>query len=211
MRRVVRIALELVVVAALSGAVAATASSTRPPRLHARPPAPVSVLPYIAPWQTGFERYATQIYPLQQGANQTLQLVVPSNQWYRIVFISEEYLTENVPGNRLVSFNAIDPSGRTVLRVGASASQAPNTGMYYYFAPGAAGFASAPGAGSGQISTPLPDVLYPPGYTLRIVVDFAEAGDGYPTDSQWAGVEIYTEDRGGSLRPSAPTPNALIP
>lgn len=166
-----------------------------------------SSVPYVAPWQSGFERYSTQIYAPPAGSFTSVQMTIPDGQWWRIVYIAANVQAEATAGNRTVQLSIIRPGfNGTVLHVLAKTVQVASSTVDYLFTPGASDSANTTVAAHGYAVAGIPDVLWPAGNKVIVQVNDAAPLDAFFPPTVYA-VEIYTEVREGVFAPAlAPTP-----
>lgn len=168
-----------------------------------------SSVPYIAPWQTGFERYSTQLIRALPTTNPArITWTVPDGQWYRIVFISGQLATGAGATARTLSLVISNPTNTGSFVEGATAPQKANYGGTLAWMPGGAAYFSDDGVNQLVMTMPLPDVLWGPGSTIEFrVANFVAGQDGM---TFWTlATEIYTEDRPGVFAPATPTPTMV--
>lgn len=168
----------------------------------------MSAVPYAAPWQTEFHRYSTQLYTPSLITPTQLQMVIPTRQWWRIVYINGEATTVATAGNRVVSILFTDAAGNDKLRELATLVQVASGDGFYLFGPTLTAFANSTDNTRLQATTTIPDLLWPEGTQITLSIIGAKSGDTWSTLRTYA-VEVYTEDRNGDLVPLTPTP--LIP
>lgn len=190
----------------------ASASGTHPASPDPHPKRPtVNAVPYIAPWQAGFEKFATQVYTAKYDIAQSfLSLTVPDGQWWRVIYLAFGMTPDANAGNRtiLVQFFVRGDSVTSRLSVVPPVSQPTGTDYQYLFGPGLTSYANVTDPQTGMAVASLPDVLWPGGTELRVTIGGAFAGDRFDSRRNYA-VEIYTEERPGVLIPLTPTP--LVP
>lgn len=154
-------------------------------------------LPYIAPWQAAFERYSVQTFTPSAVGIDTMQLVIPDGQWWRIIYLSVVFAAGAAAATRTQGIRVLDKMSNQVFQQNAPTSQLANTTFAYTAGPGQTSYFNTAG---GQAVYALPDVLWPPLATVQSIVFSAAVGDAYTSTSTFA-VEIYGETRPGVLAP----------
>lgn len=204
-----------IVPAALAAFVVALALVT-PSVAHRTPPHPPnradtvsSHVPYIAPWQSGFERFSTQIFTPGGAGTNHLSMLIPGGQWWRIVYLSATLFTNAVVASRQVQVDVTAPDGSVSFLTATPLTQAATTVGAYLFGPGLTSFANTVPAQRQFGCAALPDVLWPQGDTISLQSTLGSGGDQLFTPA--FAVEIYTENDRGSLVPQKLTPAPLIP
>lgn len=204
-----------IVPAALAAFVVALAltSAAQP---HRAPPHPSkrthpvsSAVPYIAPWQSGFEKFATQVFTAPLVAPLGTAMTVPDGQWWRIVYLSVGVGTSAVVGDRLITLGINDAHGHTMFQQAAPVVQPASSDYTYTFAPNVTSYSNVTVPLIGQTVAAIPDVLWPQGSIIEIDINAPKAGDVFDNMRNFA-VEIYKEERSGVLVPKL-TPTPMIP
>jgi len=169
-----------------------------------------AIVPYVAPWQSGWERFATQLYAPESDGQDFLTLEVPDGQWWRIIYLAAEYTTGVTAGNRSMRIEIEDPRGNFILTEGAPAAQPASAVTKYTFAPGVTTFANMTVLSQSYQSVAIPDLLWGQGFVIHLHV-FNSGG----TDAFSGGVgpvfamEVYTEERLNDSGVSIPETPAL--
>lgn len=165
-------------------------------------------IPYVAPWQSGFDRYSTQLYPIPALTATASKIVIPDGQWWRIVYVNTSWATSAAAANRTLELDVLDRAGVVKFVVQTPLVQIASTIGNYLFAPNAMPTTNTSQALNEFGSMTIPDMLWPPGFQIEVRLLGAQANDGISQQNQIA-VEIYTEsERPGVLQPS---PSPLVP
>lgn len=164
-----------------------------------------SGVPYVAPWQTGFEKYATQLFtPLGSGTSD-MSMLIPENQWWRIIYLTAQLHAGAAASDRVLEAQIWAPDGGVPFATATPLTLEANDVGTYLFGPGLTSFVNAVPVNSQFACAALPDVLWPPGNAIHITGNL----NGL-TDKLFLGtfaIEVYSEDRPGVLVPElAPTP-----
>lgn len=166
-----------------------------------------ATVPYVAPWQTGFDKYSSQLYSPTVVGGVTLQMTVPTGQWWRVLYATGTFVTSAIAQNRIMEFQVVDASSVSRLIVISTQAQTASTTTTYLFMATSAAYTNQAVASAGFALSPIPDILWPFGSTIELQCVTSVAGDAFMTAGTFA-VEVYTEDRPGVL---TPTPTPLIP
>jgi hypothetical protein len=196
--------------AALAFACAASASAAAKhephPRHHKRPPVSAGV-PYIAPWQSGFERYSTQVLTMPTVASNERALIVPTGQWWRIIVARAQFFTSAVVGNRQTYLEAKLVGVTSIWKIGAPRAQPASAQFDYAWGPQLGVIGNVDNIAFGMQSSPIPDMLLPPKCVIDLYMLGVAAGDGI-NDPTSISIEVYTpvKDRPGVFLPAPITP-----
>jgi hypothetical protein len=163
-------------------------------------------VPYIAPWQTGFLRYSTQLYTMRATGTAAVGLTVPETQWWRIIFATAVFGTSATVGNRQGALE-ITSGGMTLLLQAGITQPAGALGSYTW-GVGIGATAVAITAAAVSASNGIPDMLWPAASSIQVALFASKAGDAISTPAPTLAVEVYTEDyNSGALTPVlVPTP-----
>lgn len=166
-----------------------------------------SLLPYVAPWETGFKRYSTQIVTVPATATNVHAITVPQGQWWRIIYWEEDWNTSANVGDRFLTM-FWQQGVKTVLAIGAPVVQQASQEYTYVFAPAGQAYSALPAGRTGFAQAPIPDMLWGPGTVLSTTFAGILA-----LDTELGGVnlavEVYTVQRDGTIVPQVAAP--LIP
>lgn len=163
----------------------------------------MSSVPYIAPWATTFTKYATQLYTPSVIGSVSLQMTIPVNQWWRIIYVTGTLTTTAAAGNRVVVFQVQDSKSVIIFLVAATDPQAASNVTTYLFTSSSSSYTNKAVASSGFSAAALPDLLWPPSSVLTLQCTSSLAGDAMAAAATYA-VEVYTEsERPGVLQPLA--------
>lgn len=197
------LALAIAAAAIAAAGVASSSASSPPHPARGTLPHVSSAVPYVAPWQTGFERYSTQILTPEKVGTNWLRTIIPEGQWYRIIYLNAAFVTSAVAANRSIRAEFEDANNVPLFQEYAPTVEAASTTLTTLFAPDVGSFANVTDPVRAQASVTLPDVLWPPGTRLFLKVDNNQAGDGWSALTAFA-VEVYTplKDRPGVLIPT---------
>lgn len=206
MTRARALAAAVVVVVALT-AVGATAARHRPSPPHA-PHATVSrvsTLPIIAPWQTGWNEYPIQVYPMA-GAINVRDIVAPPGQWWRVQAWAYTVIAGGAGTDRSFELSILTPAPVAQYTFATPQTTDHAAQDKLFAGPFMTPYANLVPTVSWITTLQLPDLIYPPGTTFEIRYQGSGAGDlaGPCTIA----VNIYTEERPGVL---APTATPLLP
>lgn len=167
-------------------------------------------VPYVAPWQTGFDRFAVQLYTPKQSAINVRQLTVPDGQWWRIIYLTGEYITSAAALTRIMVVEVTNPAlPANFAYIGPSTlTQTASTSVFYTFGPNLGQTALPPTATTvGLSQQSLPDLLWAPRSIIEMTVIGVDPGDGFSGAGIFA-IEVYTEKYPGVL---TPTPTPVVP
>jgi hypothetical protein len=154
-----------------------------------------SGVPYVAPWQSGFERHPVQnLTPAASGAAK-LSLPVPEGQWWRLIYANGRFTTSALPNNRGVFLSIVGADGVEVLRAFAAAAQTPGNTYTYLYGPHVTTFAVVAGTATQMIAEAIPDLLWPPNSVIALDVNQPLAGDAWEASPRTFSVEVYTPVR----------------
>lgn len=163
-------------------------------------------VPYIAPWASDWTRYSTQVFVMQTTAQAQRQLTSPSNQWWRIIFMMQGINTDATVADRPALFTINSPAATGQYRQPANVTESASSSYMYLYGPNITGYSNTSSRLLGISAQTIPDVLWPPLTIFGFAFQNAQAGDAFTTTNQFA-VEVYTEQRDGSLTPATiPTP-----
>lgn len=99
--------------------------------------------------------------------NVTPVFTVPGDRWIKVIWIVTKFTTDATPGTYTPFLQYEDANGVTLINVASINGQQPNqTFNYGWFTDLASAYASAAG---GWQQTPLPDLLIPSGWRIRVV------------------------------------------
>lgn len=164
-------------------------------------------VPYVAPWQTGWERFATQLLVPAAVGSSIRRVTVPEGQWWRLIYISTSINTSAVVANRSVAYEVFPPAGTGGFIMPAALMQTASTTIVYTFSPHVSSYALAPASLPGVAVAAVPDLLWAPGTLIQLEVQGIQAGDTY-AGQLGAAVEVYIVERPGRLVP-LPAPLVL--
>lgn len=170
-----------------------------------------ATLPYVAPWQSGFEKYATQILRANTRTGFQLDWIVAANQWWRFVYVYAACITSAFAGTRAILLRYTTPAQGVVMDIYAIFTQPVSVTYYYLFNTTGVAYSNNGGSGQQQSVVAIPDVLWGPGTTVSMIVSNGQFQDTINNVGSVAGVEIYTEDRPGVFVPEVAQPTPLIP
>lgn len=153
--------------------------------------------PYVAPWETGFKRYATQIYLPTFPGPTSARMTIPDGQWWRIVYLQGELGTGATVANRTVRMTVEKPLGTFLFQLTMPGSQVANGFGIYLLGPGLTGYANTTDPTASGYVAPLPDLLWQPGVIITLFVANAQANDAWQGRVNFA-VEVYTPEKEGS-------------
>lgn len=211
--------LSRVTVAALAIAVtfpgvlsSSTAGGVSPSRIPPRPPAaaprtlpPVSAgVPYVAPWQSSFERYSTQLLVPNAPSTIVRSLTVPRGQWWRVVYMTFGATMSAVVANRYIWVFVRDSSSNEVFRVPMPFAAVASGSYFFTVGPGLTSYSLPLTGGVGGAVVGIPDMLWRETFTISTEITNSQLGDVFASGpSQWA-IEVYTpvKDRPGVLVPT---------
>lgn len=183
---------------ALAAVLLATGATAKPPPGHGKLAKVSAGLPYVAPWQSGFRRYSTQLITPRVVSFAQWAALIPDGQWWRVVYVWGQWSTSAVAGTRSVFFRVWDPvSGTFSFQTQTPLAQAASAAGTYLFGPGLTSFAVSTDPLVEMGVATLPDLLWPPGKELFLGVASAKAGDAWATGVTFA-VEVYTPEKEGS-------------
>lgn len=152
----------------------------------------MSTLPYVAPWQTQFTRYSTQLYSMSANGI-SRELTIPSLQWWRIGYASARYNTSADAGGRQITFDIGTPGGTTGLTIAAPISQGAGATGLYTVAPNVSAFGSNVSTFATVAVWSIPDLLWGPGTKFTFTDLNNQTGDTFAFLPTLA-AEVYTED-----------------
>lgn len=167
-------------------------------------------LPYVAPWQTGFTRYSTQLVISDvRGGGAQCVFTIPDGQWWRVVWVSVSWTLDGGAASRTILMDIHTPENNGHLFIQSPLTlTAFQTGTFTFF-PGASAFAATTDADHQYGQVPIPDMLWIYGTTFTLnLTNFV--GTEQLNVGPFAAVEIYTEDYPGVLIPAALTPTPLL-
>lgn len=177
----------------------------RPPAQRARTLPPVSAgTPYIAPWQSAFERYSTQLLVPNAASSSIRSLTIPRGQWWRLVYQTFAFTTSAVAGNRYIWYYVREPAGGEVYRQAMPFVAVASNSYFFTVGPGLTSYTLPAAGGVGGATVGIPDMLWRENYSISIEITGIQAGDAFATTpNQWA-VEVFTpvKDRPGVLVPT---------
>ncbi len=160
--------------------------------------------PYVAPWQTGFTKYAVQLYKLPLVAADLLRITVAEGQWWRIIYVTAEFVAGGTTNTVVVELQ-IDPSlaGQQVYLQAATDNQPQNSTFNYVWGPTITAYKSTGIPAKAICVQTIPDVLWQYGTTIGVEANGYVSGDSWGVNTNGIAVEIYTEDyETGALVPS---------
>jgi len=193
---------------ALSLLTAAPATDAKPRPRPAAKQAMSAVVPYVAPWESGFARFSTQLLKAVSASASTYGVVVAQGQWWRIVYIYHGYNLGATAGNRQMRLRVLTPNSGPGYEI-AAAGVAPASSVYRtLWGPALTAFTQAGFVPAVQAVQTIPDLLWPPGSTIDLILDNYQAGDGNPFSSSAIAVEVYTPVKD---KPGVFTPLPLVP
>lgn len=167
-------------------------------------------VPYVAPWQTQFDRYSTQIYQWPSTAANELSITVAANQWWRIVYAFAAVGSSSTAGDRLIQFMVKDTSNAQVFIVATTAAMPASSNYDCIFAPGLTSYVGTTTFGAHSAVTAIPDMLWRPGYTFELLVGNFQSGDSFLGITPYVAVEIYAQnEQTGALAPAPTVPLAV--
>lgn len=160
-------------------------------------------VPYVAPWATGFNRYAVQPFTFKLVANHTSTLTVPSGQWYRPMVIYGSYTTNGAAATRQIQLQITAPSFGVALTLSPPASVGASSELKFVYGPNLTTFADTAIATDIASVIAIPDLLWQFGTVFKFETQSFQGGDpGYSAVQMVA--EVYTEDYNtGQLVPVA--------
>lgn len=112
--------------------------------------------PYAAPWQTGFERYATQLYTPGVATVSDLRMTVPSGQWWRIIYLGAEFITTTAPASRACQLQITDAKARTLLLESSAGFQPGGADYRYLFGPSLTSSVNVSTVSAGSVTGIIP-------------------------------------------------------
>lgn len=168
-----------------------------------------SSIPYVAPWQTGFERFATQHYAVALNPTGNAQWTIPDGQWWRIISATGFLTASGAAGNRTAALEVFDAGGVLVYAAETPLVIVATQAASYTFGLNIAAISNAALPAVQFGSAPIIDALWPQA-SLIIIDDVGrQVGDTYSTTTGGILVEIYAEQRPGVLVPQL-TPTPLV-
>lgn len=163
--------------------------------------------PYVAPWESGFKRYSTQLYTPTLVIPSVERMTIPDGQWWRIIYLNGTFGTSAIVGPRTVFVVMQKPGGAIVFQEYAPASPGASAFANYLYGPGLTAFANTTDPTAVSVVATLPDLLWQPGTVISLQVAGAQAGDSWQGAATYA-VEVYTPEKEGS---SILVPTPAIP
>lgn len=164
-------------------------------------------VPYIAPWQSDWTRYSTQLVPLSKLLTGDYQVTVPDGQWWRVLFCSVAWVTTASAATRQALFKITRVDGYSYV-IGSPTTQIASLEGFYTWAVGANAYYTPTNAGRFYQVAPIIDIVWPQASVITAGLDGALSGDDI-SGSAIVAVEVYTEADNGALVPSI-TPTPLI-
>jgi len=199
-------AVAIVAAAALTAAhVAQARHAPTPPRGKVARVSSAPPTPYVAPWQTGFTRYSTQIYTPAQLAINALAMTVPPGVWWRIVYLLSNATMSAVVANRQWQLSISTPGQSQAFRATGLAPLSASQAGQIIFGPQISTFINATVTIDVSQAMEIPDALWPPGSVLNLSFNNAQAGDSINAASVFV-IETYTEQYDNGVAVLVPTP-----
>lgn len=165
----------------------------------------VPSIPYVAPWQSEWQRYATQILALGGSASDNRSLTAGDNQWWRPIYLEARITTSSTSGSRVMELQIVPGNGAPTYLQPSNIVQNASVFCRYVFGPSINGYSQTTLTQFSVSVQSIPDMLWPPKTTFKLELNSADSGDQWGATPSMA-VEIYTEDyQTGQLVPE-PTP-----
>lgn len=162
-------------------------------------------IPFVAPWQSQWQRYSTQIVPLAGSTSGSRSLMAPAGQWWHPIYLEGRVTTSSASGDRVMELQITPGGGQTPYLQPATVPQAPSVFCRYVFAPGISSYSDTSLASFSWGVQAIPDMMWPPLTTFALVLNSADGSDAWSTASAMA-YEVYTEDYDSGTLVPAPTP-----
>lgn len=166
---------------------------------------PAAALAYVAPWQSSFNIYATQIVPMTKAATNEYTITVPSGQWWRIIFVYADYSSSATSGDRHAGLIITNPSGANVLEVDSPAIQTASTEYNYVWGPNLSATSTTNSTTVNSAVASIPDLLWQWGYKIEVLVHGSPGDDSFNTPVMIA-YQVYTQDTTSGKISPAPAP-----
>ena len=162
------------------------------PVIDQQPPVTPAV-PYVAPWQTGFNRYATQVIMLTElgGASLIGEAVIPAAQWWRLLLVQLGWTCSAAAGSRFANL-AIGVPGKPAIGIAGTGVATAGENLAYTAGPFLSAASSVNVGGNVVAQAPVPDTLWPGGTTFDVELFGTQAGDTYSGVNSMM-IEVYTE------------------
>lgn len=148
-------------------------------------------VPYIAPWAANWNKYSTQVYNMPRGSGADATIIIPSSQWWRIIYLAAQFTTSATAGTRAI-FLGFSAGSATNMRLAPSATTPVSTVTYITYGLGLNTVSTPIQNGHQYLSVALVDLLWKPKTQITIGFDTGPANDTLDADPALA-VEIYTE------------------
>lgn len=161
-----------------------------------------ALAPYVAPWQSDFERRSTQLVTLTGSGAVTREIDVSAGQWWRLVYLMVQYQTDAVAGDRVMELRITPGNGGADYIQPANIKQAASVFASYVYGVNVSTAAQTAVAQFSVSVQSIPDLLWPPGTRVRMIQNSADAGDVWHTDPGLA-VEVYTPLKAAAVLPIA--------
>lgn len=161
--------------------------------------------PAVSAYVPTLTRLTTVSIPAAGSGSASRIATVTDGQWWRIIAGQLSYATSATVANRPFQFIAKDAQSNQLLDVFAPAVMTASQTGTHTFGPLLAGYQVANTASNLYTQFPIPDLLWPGGYQLQMLVVPA-GGDAYGTNPapQFL-VEVYVQTQtpatGGALAP----------
>ncbi len=159
------------------------------------------LVPYAAPWQTGFERFATQLYTPTPVSFFKQTMTIPANQWWRIIYLNATFVYNGGGTARSMVMEIDNAKGSPILAVWSPTTSPITSICTYLFGPYLTTFSSTADPTCAMQAETIPDLLWPPGATIFLSNNNNQAADTLGV-AVFA-VEVYTEQRPGVFVPVA--------
>jgi len=176
-----------------------------PPRARVARVSSTPPFPYIAPWQTGFSRYSTQLFTPTRLGTTSLIMTVPAGQWWRIVYLLSNGTMSAVVANRQWQLTIATPAQSQAFRATGLVPLTASQAGQMIFAPDIGTFVNSTITIDISQGMEIPDALWPPASIITMNLNGAQAGDFVNTASVFA-IETYTEQYDNGAPVLVPTP-----